>query len=46
MDAFEAASAGAWMHGDAGLRFGPGLIATDLPDMMPAVLQGLYTPGA
>lgn len=46
MDAFEAASAGAWMHGDAALRFGPGLIATDLPDMMPAVLQGLYTPGA
>jgi ADP-dependent NAD(P)H-hydrate dehydratase / NAD(P)H-hydrate epimerase len=41
MSAFDAACAGAWLHGDAARRFGPGLIAEDLPDMMPAVLAGL-----
>ena len=41
MEPFEAACAGVWLHGDAGLRFGPGLIAEDLPDMMPAVLREL-----
>lgn len=46
MDPFGAASAGAWIHGDAALRFGPGLIATDLPEMVPAVLGALYTSGA
>ncbi|MGI4877547.1 MAG: NAD(P)H-hydrate dehydratase [Janthinobacterium lividum] len=40
-DPFEAACAGAWLHGDAGRRCGPGLIAEDLPDMLPAVLRGL-----
>jgi hydroxyethylthiazole kinase-like uncharacterized protein yjeF len=39
--AFEAASAAAWMHGDAALRFGPGLISEDLPDQLPALLRGL-----
>uniref|UniRef100_UPI00286EABC8 NAD(P)H-hydrate dehydratase n=1 Tax=Sandarakinorhabdus sp. TaxID=1916663 RepID=UPI00286EABC8 len=38
---FDAACAGAWLHGDAGRRFGPGLIADDLPGLMPAVLAGL-----
>ena len=41
MDGFAAACAGAWIHGDAGRRFGPGLIATDLPDMLPAVFTAL-----
>jgi hydroxyethylthiazole kinase-like uncharacterized protein yjeF len=40
--AFEAASIGAWMHGEAGQEFGPGLIADDLPDVLPAVLRNLY----
>ena len=31
MSAFGAAAAGAWLHGDAAGRFGPGLIAEDLP---------------
>jgi len=41
MAAFEAASAGVWLHGDAGLRGGVGLIAEDLPEMLPQVLAGL-----
>ena len=41
MSAFDAAACGAWLHGDAALRFGPGLIAEDLPEMLPDVLEGL-----
>jgi hydroxyethylthiazole kinase-like uncharacterized protein yjeF len=40
--AFEAACIGAWMHGEAAQEFGPGLIAEDLPDALPAVLRNLY----
>lgn len=39
--AFEAACMAAWLHGDAAWRFGPGLIAEDLPDMLPSVFAGL-----
>lgn len=39
---YEAACMGAWMHGDAAASFGPGLIAEDLPEALPAVLKGLY----
>ncbi|TXN40793.1 NAD(P)H-hydrate dehydratase [Methylobacterium sp. WL7] len=42
MPPFEAAAAAVWLHGDAGLRHGPGLIAEDLPELMPAVLGGLF----
>ncbi|GLS45426.1 NAD(P)H-hydrate dehydratase [Methylobacterium brachythecii] len=41
MEPFEAACAGVWLHGDAGLRHGPGLIAEDIPEMMPEVLAEL-----
>lgn len=41
MPPFEAACAGVWLHGDAGLRHGPGLIAEDIPELMPAVLRDL-----
>ncbi len=41
MPPFEAACAAVWLHGDAGLRHGPGLIAEDIPELMPAVLSGL-----
>jgi NAD(P)H-hydrate epimerase len=41
MDAFYAAAAGAWIHGAAAADFGPGLIAEDLPEQIPAVLRGL-----
>jgi NAD(P)H-hydrate repair Nnr-like enzyme with NAD(P)H-hydrate dehydratase domain len=40
--AFEAACIGAWMHGEAGQEAGPGLIAEDLPEALPAVLRNLY----
>jgi NAD(P)H-hydrate epimerase len=39
--AFEAACAAVWMHGAAARRLGAGLIAEDLPQQLPAVLQGL-----
>ena len=38
---FDAASAGAWLHGDAGLRLGQGLIAEDLADVLPQVFADL-----
>ena len=41
MDAFAAAAAGVWVHGAAAACFGPGLIAEDLPDLVPAVLRQL-----
>ena len=37
MEGFEAAQAAAWLHVEAALMFGPGLIATDLPEMLPEV---------
>ena len=40
--AFEAASIGVWMHGEAGSEAGPGLIAEDLPEVMPAVHRHIY----
>ena len=40
--AFEAACIGAWMHGEAGSEAGPGLIAEDLPETLPAVFRRLY----
>jgi hydroxyethylthiazole kinase-like uncharacterized protein yjeF len=40
--AFEAASAAVWMHGEAGREAGPGLIAEDLPEVLPAVYRRLY----
>jgi hydroxyethylthiazole kinase-like uncharacterized protein yjeF len=40
--AFEAACIGVWMHGEAGQEAGPGLIAEDLPEVLPAVFRRLY----
>jgi len=40
--AFEAASIAAWMHGEAAREAGPGLIAEDLPEVLPAVFRRLY----
>ncbi len=41
MPAFDAAACAAWLHGEAANRFGPGLIAEDLPEMLPEVLRSL-----
>lgn len=41
MPAFEAAAAAVWMHGAAATNFGPGLMAEDLADLLPAVLARL-----
>ena len=40
MPAFEAACAGVWLHGEAATQFGPGLIAEDLPEILPQILCG------
>jgi len=37
----KAAAAAAWLHGDAACRFGPGLIAEDLPEILPETLSAL-----
>jgi NAD(P)H-hydrate epimerase len=42
MDAFSAAAAAVWLHGAAAAAFGPGLIAEDLPDLLPGVFRHLY----
>jgi hydroxyethylthiazole kinase-like uncharacterized protein yjeF len=42
MESFEAACAGSWIHAACGARHGPGLIAEDLPGLVPAVLAELY----
>ena len=42
MPAFEAASAAVWLDGEAASEFGPGLIAEDLPEALPAVYRRLY----
>lgn len=41
MPAFEAACAAVWLHGEAGKHAGPGLIAEDLPECLPAILGRL-----
>jgi NAD(P)H-hydrate epimerase len=41
MDAFLAAAAGVWLHGAAAANFGPGLLAEDLPDLLPGVFRQL-----
>jgi NAD(P)H-hydrate epimerase len=41
MPAFEAACAAVWLHGECANAFGIGLIAEDLPETLPQVLQRL-----
>lgn len=43
MPPFESACAGVWLHGACATAFGPGLIAEDLPEMLPKVLQQLLS---
>lgn len=39
MPAFEAACASVWLHAEVGRAYGPGLVAEDLPGMLPAVMK-------
>jgi NAD(P)H-hydrate repair Nnr-like enzyme with NAD(P)H-hydrate dehydratase domain len=41
VQAFAAGAAAVWMHGAAAADFGPGLLAEDLPDLLPGVLRRL-----
>ncbi len=41
MPPFEASAAAVWIHGEAALRFGPGLIASDIAGQVPGILQDL-----
>ncbi|HEX2117037.1 MAG TPA: NAD(P)H-hydrate dehydratase, partial [Alphaproteobacteria bacterium] len=41
MEPFAAACAAAWLHGAAAHAYGPGLIAEDLPEMLPNALRVL-----
>ena len=38
----QAAATGAWLHVECALEFGPGLIAEDLPEQLPAVFRKLH----
>jgi NAD(P)H-hydrate repair Nnr-like enzyme with NAD(P)H-hydrate dehydratase domain len=42
MEPLPAAAAVVWLHGAAAAQFGPGLIAEDLPVLLPRVLRNLY----
>ncbi len=42
MEPFLAATAAVWLHGAAAVEFGRGLMAEDLPDLLPGVLRSLY----
>lgn len=44
MPTFEAACAGAWLHGRAGERVGFGLIAEDLPEAVSAEISAVLSP--
>jgi len=41
MEPFLAAAAAVWLHGAAANRFGPGLLAEDLADLLPGLLRAL-----
>jgi ADP-dependent NAD(P)H-hydrate dehydratase / NAD(P)H-hydrate epimerase len=41
LDPFRAAAAACWLHGEAALEFGPGLVAEDITDRLPGALGRL-----
>lgn len=45
MDSFDAACAAVWIHAEVARRFGPGLIAEDIADGLPPVLNALAPEG-
>jgi hydroxyethylthiazole kinase-like uncharacterized protein yjeF len=45
MPPFEGACAAVWLHGAAARHFGPGLIAEDIPENLPPVIQSILAEG-
>ena len=43
MSPFQACCAAVWIHGEAGRQIGPGLIAGDISDTVPIILQALLS---
>lgn len=41
MPIFEACCAAVWIHGEAAILFGPGLVASDIPDLIPSILRDI-----
>lgn len=41
MESFDAAATAAWLHGKAGEKLGPGLIAEDVTEILPTILNDL-----
>lgn len=39
LEPFQAACAAVWIHGEAGIRIGPGLVASDIPAKLPEILR-------
>ena len=46
MPAFRAVAAAVWLHGEAAKEVGPGLIAEDLPEILPAIYRRLFNAGS
>jgi NAD(P)H-hydrate repair Nnr-like enzyme with NAD(P)H-hydrate dehydratase domain len=42
MPAFEAASAAVWLHGEAAMLAGPGMISEDLAELLRSVYRRLW----
>lgn len=42
IDPFGAACAAVWMHGEAGIKIGPGLVASDISDIIPLIVKDYY----
>lgn len=42
MSPFDAACCGVWLHSESARLFGPGLIASDIPEMLPQILTQLH----
>ena len=39
MDTFYAAAYAVWLHSEAGQHLGPGLVAEDIPKILPKILK-------
>ena len=42
METFYAAAYGVWIHSNAAREFGPGLIAEDIPALIPKIYKKMY----